>query len=242
MGDVTPSAPPLKIAPFLGVIAGVKREQALFSRIGEPWPVRVALSAANAKRAEQEARKLIAEGAVALLSFGFAGGLNPHAEAGTLYVPNSIREGHHDHVVNPGIKRLPEGDISKLTVSHRGFGSNKLIKTVQEKALLFTTHNADFVDMESHRVAEVAQGAQVPCFVIRAVSDTSNQVLPDLLSNAVTPDGGTDLGAIVSGLFTKPGAIGELLKISRQVSAAEKSLSAALETILPEILRRVQLL
>ncbi len=69
----------------IAVIVGMRAEAALL-----PRGVAVACTGGRVARAEEEARRLLSEGAHGLLSFGIAGGLDPVLESGALIIGTSV--------------------------------------------------------------------------------------------------------------------------------------------------------
>ena len=70
----------------IGVITGLASEAATLPGDG----LTIAVSAANAARAEQAAQDMIAGGATLLVSYGFAAGLDPRLGPGALMLPETV--------------------------------------------------------------------------------------------------------------------------------------------------------
>ena len=72
MGDLTPA-----LGPAVGIVCGMVSEVRALGRWADDPRITIAVSGARPERAEAEARRLVAEGCRALMSWGVAGGLDP---------------------------------------------------------------------------------------------------------------------------------------------------------------------
>jgi len=182
--------------------------------------VAVACSGARPTRARAEAARLIAEGAVGLVSFGLAGGLSPALASGDLVLA--------DAVVLPDGERIAT-DLAwrsrlsaRIEIAGRAphqaavAGSDRLLATVAAKRALFAATGALAVDMESHAVAEVAHAAGRPFLVLRAIADPADQALPRAATVALGPGGEVRLLAVVRALLDRPAELPALLRLGRQ--------------------------
>jgi adenosylhomocysteine nucleosidase len=215
-------------APHLGVLTGIRSEaDALIRHLPKDLKVTVCLSAARPEKARREAARLIAEGATHLLSFGYAGGLDPALPPGTVLVPRSV--------VGPdGQTYLADGDWLDQTLSllqrHYPFaaahlGSDEPIVDVEQKATAFLrSRGAAGVDMESHVLATAARASERPFLAIRVVLDSASHTLPRAAMAAVKPDGSISLARLAGSLVLRPAQIMALNRLARAQQAAEKAL------------------
>lgn len=206
-----------------GFITGVKREAALI-----PSSHLVICSGANSQAARQAAHRLTDQGCDLLVSFGLAGGLDPALPAGTLLAPKEI--------ITPSRERFAcwsEIDFPNA-VTQPLAGSDMLLSSPEDKALLMARSGAVAVDMESHAVAYVARERGLPFLVLRAVTDTADMALPAFIAKSTAADGSTRLGPILLGLFRNPKNLPELLSLAKASDLA----FAALRTALPLLLKK----
>ena len=209
----------------LGIICGMASEKRALGRWAEDERVAVAISGARPDRAEAEARRLISEGAVALLSWGIAGGLVPSLATGD--------------IIRPGIVTGPDGQRRPVTLcSGHGViaGYDKLVRHPAAKAGLRAATGAVAVDMESHRVALVATEAGRPFAVVRAISDTAETELPALVETALGEDGRPRIGKVFLGLARRPLDLPNLLKAGQESAAALAGIASIADQVIAELL------
>jgi adenosylhomocysteine nucleosidase len=84
------------------------------------------------------------------------------------------------------------------------------------------------VDLESAIYAEVARAAGIPWLVVRAVSDTASEGLPELLNRSRDSGGAVRRTQIVRGLLGDPRAIPRLLALRGRVVRCAEALAEAL--------------
>jgi adenosylhomocysteine nucleosidase len=213
---VSPEKPSARVAAVAGFPAETKCLRAL--------GLGVACSGGSADRARLEAQRLVAEGAAALVSFGFAGGLAPGLRAGDLLLPEIVRgAGLLSWPVDPVWRervhaRLAAGGIEPAAGAVAG--SDRILATAADKRTLFEAVGALAVDMESHAVAAVASEAKIPFLVLRAIADPADQVVPQVAREALRPDGGIRIRATFGGLLRQPGDLMALIRLARQSTLA----------------------
>lgn len=210
----------------LGIVCGLQSEKAALGPVGHP----VAVSGADPTRAYEGACRLAAAGARALVSVGLAGALAPGLQPGDLLLP--------DEVIEAGGQVFRPRTITASTAA-RGplFGSDLLVTGGAEKARLANLTGAVAVDMESHAVARVARNRGLPLFVIRAIADPADQVLPPSAAHAVRPDGSVDTLRTVMGLLGRPGDLPQLVALGRQASRGLETLRNEGRALLADIAR-----
>jgi adenosylhomocysteine nucleosidase len=85
------------------------------------------------------------------------------------------------------------------------------------------------VDMESAAWARAAAAHDIPCLIIRAVSDTSAEELPGYLTECMDEDGGMRRSAVAMRALAHPGSIPALLRMRRRVADCSQRLAAFVE-------------
>jgi hopanoid-associated phosphorylase len=209
MGDVTP-----------GIVCGLISERDALALEGLA-PVRVA--GARPDAAEAAARDLANHGVSALLSVGLAGALAPGLAPGDLLAPATILspEGAAFH-----------GDADLATrlgfqlSAHRLLGWEAIVATPNQKQALRAATGADAVDMESHRVALVAQGLGLPFLAIRVIADPADRAIPPSASDSVRPDGSVDVARTVARLLARPQDLPALIRLGRDSARAHEELAS----------------
>ena len=211
----------------LGVIVGLSQEAAILKRVlGKATPL-LACAGAQPARAAQGAAQLIADGADTLLSFGFAGGLDPSLRpgdiivgAGVVGVDGKMRE-TDDALAQRMCAALDDSGCrwSAGLVA----GADQALATAAAKQALSARTGAVIVDMESHAVA----AAGLPFAILRVVVDPAERALPESVLAAVDSRGRVNMMPLVAGLLRHPGEIGSLLALARDNGPARRSLRRA---------------
>ncbi len=174
------------------------------------------------------ARRLVDAGVAGLLSFGFAGGLDPSLSAGTVVCPTEIISGTGARISTSADWR------ERLRVATRAplplVGGTLLtrsapIDSVAGKALAFRETGAVAVDMESLSVAQVAAAFGVPFIAVRVIVDTASDELPQAVL-AATRDGSLEVGRLLGGLARAPSELAALIRLAQRYRAATRSLTA----------------
>jgi adenosylhomocysteine nucleosidase len=203
-------------------------------------PRRIACVAASSARAGQEAERLLAEGAGALVSFGIAGGLDPVLMPGDLVLAERIHlpEGGHIETAAPW-----RGDwtarAAEAGLRSRGgtlAGSPRVVTPAADKRRLFESSGACAVDMESHAVARVAEAAGVPFLAVRAVADPSDSSLPSVVRHSLGPDGRERRGVVAARLTLRPWQLPDVLRLRRDMRAALATLGRLVRLLGPDAL------
>jgi hypothetical protein len=84
------------------------------------------------------------------------------------------------------------------------------------------------VDLESAIFAEVARAAGIPWLVVRAVSDTASEGLPELLNRSRDSGGAVRRTQVLRGLLGDPRAITRLLALRGRVVRCAEAIGDAL--------------
>jgi len=206
----------------VGVIVGMESEAALL-----PPGTRFGIAGADSARAAAEARRLLDEGAEALLSLGIGGGLDPALAPGEIVVGTAVQDGGETFAVNQVwmcrlLNAIPH---SRSGVIHASAGP---VVGRGAKQALFAASGARVVDMESGAVARVAAQAGRPFAVIRAVADSADLTLPSSALVGIGPDGKARPLAVLGRLALKPWELPDLIRVGMDSHAAHSSLRAAL--------------
>ena len=211
----------------IAIITGVLREVACLSDISTDVDLDVRASGADPRRAGELADEMFAQGAVALLSFGLCGGLDPTLKAGDVILPTRVISAEGKSLTcDPDWTGRLEDALGAMvtrkgtTLAH----APTIVAGPRRKSVLRATTGADAVDMESYAVGRAARKAGRPFAIIRAVSDTSETRLPEWTDEIVSTSGGTDGVRLLKNLATHPGDIGKLLALGRGSTRALKVL------------------
>ena len=200
----------------LGIVTGLASEADCLQFRSAAKDVRVLCAAADSGRAEDAARKLIAQGCAGLMSFGIAGGLDPALDAGALVVADSVILSDGSRLeTDPGWRRRILEALGPAVGPVTGSlaGSDGAVLDERRKKTLRAESGAVVVDMESHAVARVAVESAIPFLAVRAVSDTFRHGIPAWVPGTIQPDGRPGWSAVVSGVLTHPGDVPALVRL-----------------------------
>jgi adenosylhomocysteine nucleosidase len=210
----------------IGILTGLTAEARLLRGFGgkkahEPI---VGRTGACATRARHEAERLVASGAIALVSFGLAGGLDPRLKAGDLIFA--------DRVVLPDGRSVPtdaewlQSACARAGSSDAGAfvgpvaGTGQLLATITEKRRFAEQSGALAGDMESAAAAAAAASAGLRLLVVRAVSDDAVSTLPSVARVPLRPDGGLSFGAVAQTLCARPAEWPAVARLALDTRAA----------------------
>jgi len=212
---------------LLGIVTATALEGRIFTK-AMPRPERYVLrvSGVGAENAQRAANELIQKGVSRLLSFGFAGALNPEFNAGTIVIPDTVitRDNNSFNLSS----EWRDAITSRLRESIR-FKTGVLLETrtiamnPKEKRRLLNSFGADYIDMESGSLAAVALQAEIPYLVLRAISDEANDTLPGFVKHFAQP--GYDWKNIPIDLLKHPGNLRYLPKLIHNFRRAHNNLT-----------------
>ena len=194
----------------------------------------VCVSGMGSEAAARGAQALVEAGAVALVSWGMAGGLDPSLIAGTLLLPSAIidRSGQAIETSRPWRERLSATIASRLTpVPAKLATTAQAVASVAEKAALFRATGAAAVDMESLAIAQVALSSHVPFLAVRVIVDTATDVLPAAIKKAADAEGHLALWRLLGALAVAPADLPALIRLARRYRSAARSLAAVRDAL-----------
>jgi adenosylhomocysteine nucleosidase len=181
------------------------------------------------------AESLLRDGAEALISFGIAGALAPSLAPGDLLVPRAVIDDRGVRFAVDDTWRTQIVDALRgagLQAEGRDLlGTSEAAASPARKAEFHRVTGAVAVDLESHLVAAVAARAGKPFLVLRAVSDSAVQVLPDAAVHGLAPSGKPALGRVLLSVARDPRQIPALIRLASDTRCALDALGSALRVI-----------
>lgn len=185
----------------------------------------LAVSGIGPERAKRAAETLLDQGATALLSWGFAGALDPELRPGTLVVPETI-EGADSHAIDHQWRRrlLAAVGTSSPIIGGKLTHSDKALESPEQKRRLALETGAIAVDQESTAVAAVAARAGIPFLAVRAILDPVDLRLPPRLSEKAVDSGTVPAAQALEILLRHPGELLYLAGLIFPLRQAKRSL------------------
>ncbi len=184
-------------------------------------------SGGDARRAADGVGRLIAEGLSGLLSFGFAGGLDPALVPGDLVVADAViaPDGARFETHDGWRAALTEASAASVSVTLGAIaGRDTAITTRAAKSDLRQSTGAAAIDMESHAVAVAARAAGLPFLAVRAVADPANRPIPAAALAGLAPDGRTRPFAVIARLALRPWELAGMARLAEDTRAAYRAL------------------
>ena len=187
----------------------------------------LAVGGMGGARAAMAARTLADAGAAALMSFGFAGGLDPSLSAGSVVLPDEVIsiDGARFLTSPAWCAELRLAILGRPVAGGKLLAASQPIDRIEDKAQAFRETGAVAVDMESLGIAEVAAGHRLPFAVIRVIVDTARDVLPRAVM-AASLGGQVSMRRLVGGLAAAPLELLPLIRLAQRYRAATRSLTA----------------
>lgn len=192
----------------------------------------VAVSGMGCAAAAAAATALVDAGAVALVSWGMAGGLDPGLHAGTICLPSVVvaRDGA-TFTTDQHWRELLSAAIAarRTVVSGSLLTSDLAIGDIAGKAAAFRETGAVAVDMESLAVASIAAAHKLPFIAVRVIVDTAGDALPRAVL-AATRFGRVRISRLILGIVRRPSDIGSLIRLAQRYRTAQQALAAVART------------
>lgn len=212
------SARPL--APFVIAATGMLAEARIAERAGG---VRAVAGGGDGAVLRRGLERQIAEGGLAIVSFGIAGGLAGDLGPGSIVVADQVMAGTENFATDAAWRQalarlIPDARIGAIA------GSDTAVASVAAKAALHAQTRAQAVDMESHIAARVAAAHGLPFACLRVVADDATRALPPAALAGLAPGGSINVIAVLLALAGAPGQLPRLIRVSFDTRTAMSTL------------------
>ena len=178
----------------------------------------VGMGKRNAERATREA--LRNERPALVITGGFAGGLRPGLETGTVVFAAEAETGLEAKLSAAGAQAVKFACVDRVAA------------TAAEKRRLRNSTGADAVEMESAVIAAVCGEEDIPCATVRVILDTAQEDLPLDFNALMTAEQQMSYTKLGLALAKSPGKIAGLLKLQKQSNGAAEKLGQVLRAVL----------
>jgi adenosylhomocysteine nucleosidase len=172
----------------------------------------------NAQRAIEAALSKFTPGLV--ISAGFAGGLRPDLQPGTVLF-------EVDQAA-----RLESALLTAGAQPARFHCAERVASSADEKRELREQTGADAVEMESRFICDLSRARAIPSATVRVILDTSEEELPLDFNRLMTIDDRIDGKKLALLLMKSPGKIPELIRFQKRSQQAAKQLADVLYKVL----------
>lgn len=170
----------------------------------------------------------------ALVSFGFAGGLNPQLTRGTLVIATALVADNPSTIVDRAYRNLIDqfqtaAEAEGLPVQQGPIVTTEhVVADAASKAVFWRQSGACAVDMETAGVVQVAREVGLPWGALRAIVDCASEPLPAAYLAALRGDGRVAVGGLVRTLCRSPSLIRHLFTLAAGTAMARRHLSRVL--------------
>lgn len=223
-------AVPEEARPFIhrweqvhGIAAAGVRGPGLAAWILEPSRLEVHVTGMGSRNARRTAAAVL-EGrdVAALITAGFAGGLDPALRRGTVI-----------YDADPGVSEA-EAWRSAGARPGRFVEVSRVAVTPADKLRIRTETGADAVEMESSTLRSLARERGIPSATVRVISDAADEALPLDFNALMTTEHRLHFGKLAWAVVRSPASIPRLLAFQRNVTAAAAALA---QVLVPERMR-----
>lgn len=213
----------------IGVVTALPGEAAMFGMPCDGGRLHVAIAGIGAQRAMLTAERLLAEGALALVSWGVAGGLSAEWAPGDLVLADRVDSEAGTERVSTDWNQTLLQIFTQTGVEARSgalWSHAHAVTSVHEKQQLAARGYA-VVDMEAAAVARAAREAGVPFVAIKCVCDPASRALPPVAMRLLRPDGRVRFSVLAPTLLRGPPMWRTLRCMSRDFELACAGLGRA---------------
>jgi adenosylhomocysteine nucleosidase len=164
----------------------------------------------------------------AVLFLGFGGALYPHATAGDLVWASSVMDfsgGSVTALKIPDPAGLAE-KLSKEITMHKGAVVTLARRMEKRKIAEILPPDLPYAvcDMETYPAARFCTERAVPFFAVRAVTDTADEEIPDVLFTVSDATGKYKLSRALRLICTRPGLIPDIVRLWRTSDTSSANL------------------
>ena len=220
---------------MLGIVVALQWELKSLTRAAIPvgaWKAispdtLVALAGIGAEPACAAAAQLFAQGATALMSWGYAAALDDRLRPGSLLLPEVVisADGAIYQVSVEWHRSLHQTLTRKHSVRTDVLvESCAIVKTAAEKHALAKRTHAAATDMESAAQARFAQEHRLPFVAIRAITDSASTDVPESVLQSLDAQGHVAVAKLLARACRRPVDWPKILRLGIQFSAAQRAL------------------
>lgn len=188
----------------------------------------------RAQRAASDLCRVFAPSA--LYGAGIAGALSASLRAFDLVVARRVRDGRAESPT-PDAELLARARATGDPAVGLLLTVDRPVVDPRQRAALaaaLAPEEPAAVDMESAGWARAAAAHGVPYAIVRAISETASEELPELLTRCVGPDGSIRRTSVVARALARPVAFPALLAMRRRLVHGAEKLAAFLDRLLSE--------
>jgi nucleoside phosphorylase len=210
-------------SPRSTVVCFAVKEEARFftTEPGSNGRIQTLVTGMGPRNAENGIRRLLAtEHPGLVLSCGFAGGLRPGLERGSIVFAVDLETNLHSPLLAIG------------AIPVHFHCADQVATTAEQKRTLRQTTGADAVEMESGIICNACHSHKIPSGTVRVILDTADEDLPLDFNKLMNKDQRIDYARLAMTLVKSPWKIPALLRLQKQSSLAAQKLGTILNEVL----------
>tara|TARA_Y200000002_G_scaffold378168_1_gene385019 strand:- start:443 stop:1108 length:666 start_codon:yes stop_codon:yes gene_type:complete len=209
-----------KINSF-GVIVGVKEELNIINKYNVL--VKIGYGKVNARKVARELAKKVD----CIVSFGFAGSLDPNLNNGHVIIPKNLVTYNNKQKLKLSqkyrliIKKrlnmtyLNENDLTSV---------DEIINDKKIKTQLFNKFNVSSIDMESEAINNVSREFEIPFIILRVIFDDTKFSIPEFIKKNTDHKGNVKYTKVLVNLIKEPFQIFQFFKLIKYYCVAKNKL------------------
>lgn len=209
-----------KINSF-GVIVGVKEELSIINKYNVL--VKIGYGKVNARKVARELAKKVD----CIVSFGFAGSLDPNLNNGHVIIPKNLVTYNNKQKLKLSqkyrliIKKrlnmtyLNENDLTSV---------DEIINDKKIKTQLFNKFNVSSIDMESEAINNISREFQIPFIILRVIFDDTKFSIPKFIKKNTDHNGNVKYTEVLVDLIKEPFQIFQFFKLIKYYCVAKNKL------------------
>lgn len=204
------------------VCFAVKEEASYFKDLADTHPeIRICLTGIGRRNAERAIGAALATGRPErVITAGFAGGLSPGLERGSIVFSADEATGLESPLRAAGARPV------------RFHCAERVVTTAQQKRALRASTGADAVEMESHFIGLICRERAIPAATVRVILDTATEDLALDFNQLMTAEQRIESRKLAMLVLKSPMKIGALLRLQQQSAAAARCLADVLGRVL----------
>ena len=209
-----------KINSF-GVIVGVKEEFNIINKYNVL--VKIGYGKVNASKVTRELAKKVD----CIVSFGFAGSLDPNLNNGHVIIPKNLvtYDKKKKNKLSQKYRSIIKNRLKMLYLNENDLTSvDEIINDKKIKARLFNQFNVSSIDMESEAINQVSKDFKIPFIILRVIFDDTRFSIPEFIKRNTDHQGNLKYTKVLIDLIKEPFQIFQFFKLIRYYCVAKNKL------------------
>ena len=204
-----------------GVIVGVKEELNIINKYNVL--VKIGYGKVNARKVARELAKKVD----CIVSFGFAGSLDPNLNNGHVIIPKNLVTYNNKQKLKLSQKYrlIIKKRINMTYLNENDLTSvDEIINDKKIKTQLFNKFNVSSIDMESEAINNVSREFEIPFIILRVIFDDTKFSIPEFIKKNTDHKGNVKYTKVLIDLVKEPFQIFEFFKLIKYYCVAKNKL------------------